>query len=125
VILIVEQADLTHNGTTFAHMDKAGAVNVMLYSQPGSDDQHYGAHWDIWHPRSVSSLSKALDPSASEEHCVTAQPIISEMYYISPEISKKAFSNCGSAGWSMVQLPGEAVVIPPGCPHQVSLDCNT
>lgn len=106
-------------------MDKAGAVNVMLYSQPGSIDERLGAQWDIWHPSSIYALCKSLDSSASDEACKTAQPIVSEMHYISPEECKNAFSVSGLVGWRTVQLPGEAVVIPPGCPHQVSLDIHT
>jgi hypothetical protein len=103
-------------------MDKAGAVNVMLHSQPGSGDQRSGARWEIWGPRNIHSLSKALESSASDESCKMAQPIISETHYISPEVSRNAFRNSGLAGWFVNQLPGEAVIIPPGCPHQVSLD---
>jgi hypothetical protein len=105
-------------------MDKAGAVNVMLYSQPGNDNQVLGARWDIWHPHSIYSLCKALDPAASDDNCRMAQPIISEMHYISPETNRSAFLNSGIAAWHTIQLPGEAIIIPPGCPHQVSLDYN-
>lgn len=111
-------------GTTFVHMDKAGAVNAMLYSQPATDGQLLGARWDIWHPDSIYSLSKALSPEASQENCRMAQPIISEMSYITPAVNRSAFLNSGIPGWSTTQLPGDAVIIPPGCPHQVSLGYN-
>lgn len=104
-------------------MDKAGAVNVMLYSQPGVDEC-LGAQWDIWHPSNIHSLCKVLDASASDEDCKMAQPIVSEMHYVSPEECKNAFLVSGQVGWCTIQLPGEAVVIPPGCPHQVSLDIH-
>jgi hypothetical protein len=99
-------------------MDKSGAVNVMFYCQ--SQGQLSGARWDIWSSACIPSLSKALDPSFNEDGKM-AHPIISEMHYISPETSKLAFLNSGIAGWCTTQQPGEAVIIPPGCPHQVCL----
>jgi hypothetical protein len=103
-------------------MDKAGAVNIMLYSKQRPDSQSLGALWDIWSSASIFSLCKALEPTSSDESCRQGQAIISEMHYISPEVSKAAFLNSGVCGWRTIQLPGEAVVIPPGCPHQVSFD---
>jgi hypothetical protein len=101
-------------------MDKAGAVNMMFYSKPDHNGKMLGAHWDIWSSSSIFSLSKVLDPSASDGHCHLGQVIVSEMYYIPPDAAKIAFLSRGVRGWHMIQLPGEAVVIPPGCPHQVS-----
>lgn len=107
-------------GTTFVHMDKAGAVNIMFHSAPVGHGQVLGAHWDIWPSASIFSLSRALEPFTSEESCRLAQPIISETHYIYREVNKTAFLNSGISGWYTTQLPGEAVIIPPGCPHQVS-----
>jgi hypothetical protein len=118
--LIVEQADLDGGGTTLVHMDKSGAINIMLYSKPDSHGDVSGAHWDIWPASSIPSLSKALDTSASDESCKMGQAIVSEMHYISPDVSRTAFLSSGIQGWHAIQLPGEAIIIPPGCPHQVS-----
>ncbi|KAF8239856.1 hypothetical protein L208DRAFT_1235759 [Tricholoma matsutake] len=54
-----------------------------------------------------------------------AHPIIAEVHYISPEVNKHAFLNSGIAGWYTTQLLGGAVIIPPGCPHQVSNISNS
>jgi hypothetical protein len=118
---MVEQADLDGRGTTHVHMDKAGAVNVMLYGKPDQNGKVLGAHWDIWPSSSIFSLSKALDSSASDQSCCLGQAIISETHYISPKESRDAFMSSGIRGWHTIQLPGEAVIIPPGCPHQVSI----
>ncbi|KAF8220445.1 hypothetical protein L208DRAFT_1209627, partial [Tricholoma matsutake] len=120
--LYISQADLSHNGTTFVHMDKSCAINVMLYSQPKG--QLSGAHWNIWPSACIPSLSKALDPLSYEDSKM-AHPIITEVHYISPEVNKRAFLNSRIAGWYTTQLPGEAVIIPPGCPHQVSNISNS
>jgi hypothetical protein len=70
---------------------------------------------------SILPLSKALDPSASDQSCCLGQAIISETHQISPKESRDAFMSSGMCGWHTTQLPGEAVIIPPGCPHQVSI----
>ena len=102
LLLIVEQADKVQQGTTFAHIDKVGTVNIMLYSQPESDNLQLGAHWDIWHPDSIPALSRALDPLALNDDCRMAHPIISEMHYITPDISRSAFLTTGQAGWYII-----------------------
>ena len=119
--LDIEQADIKANGTTHVHMDKAGAVNIMFYSKPAQDGKVLGARWDIWPSSAIFSLSKVLDPAASDEHCRLGQAVVSETHYLSPDASRAAYLASGIRGWHAVQLPGEAVIIPPGCPHQVSL----
>lgn len=104
-------------------MDKSAAVNVMLYSDESAENVPHGARWDIWPMSSISSLSKTLEPSAPDEACISGQPIISGLYYACPEIIAKAFSSSRIRHWIINQLPGEAVFIPPGCPHQVSQYC--
>ena len=100
-------------------MDKAGAINLMFFSKPTSG-QVLGARWDVWPSSSILYLSKELDIMASDESCRLGQPIVSETHYISPSVSRNAFMKSGIRGWHTIQLPGEAVIIPPGCPHQVS-----
>jgi JmjC domain, hydroxylase len=119
--LIKEQADLEANGTTHVHMDKAGAINIMFYSKPDQDGRIPGACWDIWPSSSISSLSKVLDPSVPIEYCRLGQAIVSETHYISSDAARNSFLDSGVRGWRTIQQPGEAVIIPPGCPHQVSL----
>ena len=105
-------------------MDKAGAVNLMFYSKPGYNGKVLGAHWDIWPSSAIYSLSKVLDPSASDEYCSMGQAIVSEIHYLSPDASRAAYLASGIRGWHTIQLPGEAIIIPPGCLHQVSLFCS-
>lgn len=104
-------------------MDKSAAVNVMLYSDESAKDGTCGARWDIWPMSSIPSLSKMLEPSASDEACISGQPVISGLYYASPELIAKAFRSSRIRHWIINQLPGEAVFIPPGRPHQVSQYC--
>ena len=93
----------------------------MFYSKPDRDGKISGASWDIWPSSSIPSLSKALDPSASDEQCRLGQAIVSETQYISVDAARSSFLDSGVRGWRTIQRPGEAVIIPPGCPHQVSV----
>lgn len=104
-------------------MDKSGAVNILLYGEVKSESSN-GARWDIWPVSSIPTLSQALDPTASPEDCSTGQPIISEQWHASDKIILETFQATGRPHWCFIQLPGEAVIIPPGCPHQVNFTLN-
>jgi JmjC domain, hydroxylase len=106
-----------HGSTTTLHMDKSGALNVLLHA----DDAHmeknlHGAEWFIWPSESIPSLSKVLCPTAAE-----AEPIVSEMYSVNPEQRRRLFHEFGYAPWHILQKPGDAVFIPPRHPHEVSV----
>jgi hypothetical protein len=90
----------------------------MLYSS-GIGNNSPGARWDIWPSKSIPALSRALDPKACQVSCELAQPIIAETHYAGPDVMEKVVQATGTPHWTINQLPGEAVVIPPGCPHQV------
>ncbi|RDB30045.1 Lysine-specific demethylase 3B [Hypsizygus marmoreus] len=116
--LYISQPDPSRIGTTFLHMDKSGAVNIMLHSE---DMGHgHGARWDIWPKSDIAGLSKALNPHASSDQCATGQPIVQEEFYAGSQVLEKKYGESGRCHWSFDQFPGEAVIIPPGCPHQVS-----
>ena len=100
-------------------MDKSGAVNLMLYSKPATANCKTGAQWDIWPYSSIPALSHAIDGSATELQCQLAMPIIAEMTYVNDRLMAPLLAHGSPPRWIIDQLPGEAVVIPPGCPHQV------
>lgn len=114
------KGDVPRTGTTFCHMDKSGAVNVMLLSNVASNASgEIGARWQIWPSEAISGLAKAMDPSATQTSCQLAQPIISELSFVTPDAAARAFEISGIPCWIIDQLPGDMVVIPPSCPHQV------
>lgn len=39
--------------------------------------------------------------------------------YLDPELRRRLRDECGVSGWSLLQLPGDAVLVPAGAPHQV------
>jgi hypothetical protein len=92
----------------------------MLYSSPNDDPSKVGAHWDIWPASSIPALSKAIVPEATDEECRLASPIVAEMAYVEPSKLPE-----GESPWVIEQQPGEAVIIPPGCPHQVTTSFNS
>ncbi|RDB22372.1 hypothetical protein Hypma_010529 [Hypsizygus marmoreus] len=102
----------------FVHMDKCSAINIMLHSK---DMRHrMGAHWDIWSKADIAHLSMALAPNTPSDQCSISQPIIQKKFYAGRALLEDEYSKTGQHHWSFEQLPGEAVIIPLGCPHQVS-----
>lgn len=59
-------------------------------------------------------------PQASEEPgqdgAVTAEP---PGRYLDPGLRRRLREECGVSGWSLLQFPGDAVLVPAGAPHQV------
>ncbi|XP_030819934.1 lysine-specific demethylase hairless [Camarhynchus parvulus] len=39
--------------------------------------------------------------------------------YLDPPLRRRLRDECGVSGWSLLQLPGDAVLLPAGAPHQV------
>lgn len=104
-------------------MDKSGAVNLMLYANSVRGTKDIGATWDVWSSQSISALSNAVEPTATPASCRMGQPIISELSYITPEASARAFASTGIPRWTFVQYPGDMAIVPPSLPHQVCLHC--
>lgn len=100
-------------------MDKSGAINLMVFSESATAGHKTGARWDIWPHSSISALSRAIDDSATKEHWRLALPIIAETTYVNDELVASSIRHGSPPRWIIDQVPGEAVVIPPGCPHQV------
>jgi len=117
--LYISQADTAQSGTTFLHLDKSGAVNIMLYASLDNDPSKFGARWHIWPASSISALSRVIDPEATDEACRLAHPIIAETHYVDPTTLPD-----GESPWEIYQQPGEVVIIPPACPHQVTSGFN-
>lgn len=93
----------------------------MFYSQRYNGRS--GALWDIWAEQSMASISQVLRakfPEQTKELLGQAGPILSELFYVNNEIQREAFLLDGYPTWRHEQQPGDAVFIPPRCPHQVS-----
>ncbi|PPQ82156.1 hypothetical protein CVT26_008794 [Gymnopilus dilepis] len=115
--IYIAESDIKSQGTTHLHMDHSAAVNIMLHTstRPGTLGEG-GARWEIWPPSSTAALSKHISPSSTAEECEIGMPILCEKHYV----PAKSSPNLAEEPWSFVQHPGDAVFIPPGCPHQVT-----
>ena len=110
------QADPTR-ATTKLHMDKSGAVNIMLHSERKLGGDH-GAEWYIWPHESIAAISDVVRPGGINLGA-PADAILSETYFLDADARQDAFMRSGYPPWQVLQKPGDAVFIPPRSPHQV------
>ena len=100
--------------STNLHQDMADAVNIMVYAYPL--DSY--ALWHIFSAKDCSSISDYLQeehPGHSGGH-----PIHSQQYYLQ-DSDLETLAGWGVLPYTIQQHKGEAIMIPAGCPHQVSL----
>ena len=98
-------------------MDKSGAVNMMLHSESEAGGD-LGAEWCIWPHESIAGISDVVQPGGINLGA-PADAILSETYFLGADARQDAFMWSGYLPWQVLQKPGDAVFIPPGCPHQV------
>lgn len=99
-------------------MDMADAVNVMLYAAPRQDGSPGCAVWDIYRARDAKKIRQFLHAKFGFSK---TDPIHSQHYYLDSDLRRELFEQQGVKSWRIYQKPGEAVFIPAGCAHQVSL----
>ncbi|KAL1749824.1 hypothetical protein FB107DRAFT_224897, partial [Schizophyllum commune] len=105
-------------GSTRLHMDMADALNVMTYAAAETHDSPpAGAAWDIFRPEDSATIRDFMRHSL---HCTSSDPIHSQHYYLDDKLRSELFAESGVRPFHFRQLPGEAVIIPAGCAHQVS-----
>jgi hypothetical protein len=109
--MYVASADVHCLGSTKAHIDLTSAINIMVHA----DKKSSGAMWTIF-PRkdleSVMAFVQDKHPDFSDYH-----PIIHEHFFSESDLAQLA--DQGIHAYHFQQLPGEAVLIPAGCVHQV------
>lgn len=106
-------------GSTRLHMDMADAVNIMTYASPTPDGKPGCAAWDLFRASDADRLRFFLRRKfkGSYQH----DPIHSQQFYLDSALRKELFDTYGIKSHRIYQRPGEAVFIPAGCAHQVSL----
>ncbi|KAL1711512.1 hypothetical protein EV715DRAFT_215224, partial [Schizophyllum commune] len=105
-------------GSTRLHMDMADALNVMTYAASETrDSPPAGAAWDIFRPEDSATVRQYMRQSL---HPTSSDPIHSQHYYLDDKLRSELFAETGVRSFHFHQLPGEAVIIPAGCAHQVS-----
>ena len=107
--------DRERQGSTKLHMDMSGAVNIMV-----SDLSGKGSLWTIFAAKDTEIIrgylrkKYNLDPSSP---C----PIHSQRYYLHQADLRKLLSDEAVIPYIFTQRKGQAVFIPVGCVHQVSV----
>ena len=112
-----------HNrhGSTRLHLDVTGAVNIMLYGAHLPDGQPGGALWHIFPSQSTSILRNFLRNEANAGVQGSGDPIHNQTNYLTPASLQLLAEKYGVYPFTIRQRPGDAVFIPAGCPHQVSM----
>lgn len=136
----------TGKGTTNLHLDIADAINVMVHAEKW-ESQEGPAVWDIFPASDAPKLRKFLleyasgleasqlpryalekqdgDKKSKPKIKATFDPIHAQCFYLNSEIRQKLRDEYGIKSWRIYQKPGEAVLVPAGCAHQVAnlADC--
>lgn len=108
-------------GVTSLHMDMASAVNIMTWSSmaDAASGSPGMAVWDIYCAKDSQKIRSYLREKHDLEE--THDPIHSQEFYIDNKGRGELFHEHGVQSWRIYQRPGDAVFIPAGCAHQVSL----
>lgn len=53
-----------------------------------------------------------------------SDPIHDQLVYLDSDLRQRLYREYGVKGWAIAQCVGDAVFIPAGAPHQVSLGCH-
>ncbi|XP_063276110.1 lysine-specific demethylase hairless isoform X2 [Prinia subflava] len=78
-----------------------------------------GALWHIFRAEDAGRIRDFLRKASQEpgqEGAASAEP---PGRYLDPALRRRLRDECGVSGWSLLQLPGDAVLVPAGAPHQV------
>ncbi|XP_059726327.1 lysine-specific demethylase hairless [Haemorhous mexicanus] len=78
-----------------------------------------GALWHIFRAEDAPRIRDFLRKAAQEpgqDGAAAAEP---PGRYLDPALRRRLRDECGVSGWSLLQLPGDAVLVPAGAPHQV------
>ena len=106
-------------GSTRLHLDMADAINIMTYAAPMLDGSQGCAAWDIFREDDTGKLRKFLRKKFKGQY--QHDPIHSQQFYLDTALRKELYKDYKVVSHRIYQLPGEAVFIPAGCAHQVSV----
>ena len=112
--------DTSSRGSTRLHMDMSDALNIMTYASARPDGSKGSAVWDLFRREDTSKVHAFLRQA-------TGQPILdsdgsaihSQEFYLTDSMRAELFETCGVRSYRVHQRPGDAVIIPAGCGHQV------
>ena len=108
--------DEFHKGSTRIHVDLTDALNVMLWAANLSDGSSGYAEWTIFERAAAPLINKFLEENYFDG---PSDPIHSQQIYLTPAMLSHLEKEYHVKPFIIKQYPGDAVVIPAGCPHQV------
>ncbi|KAJ9120864.1 hypothetical protein QFC22_002799 [Naganishia vaughanmartiniae] len=105
---------------TRMHMDIADAINVMTFASERADGKEGCAVWHIYRKQDLEILRAFLREKFSAVHQFV-DPVHSQLFYLDATLRQELFVKTGVFAHRIYQYPGQAVMIPAYCAHQV---CN-
>jgi lysine-specific demethylase 3 len=117
------EQDKSH-GSTRLHLDVTGAVNIMLYAANLPDNSPGSAVWHIFPSSATALLRDFLQEEPSIGYKGPGDPIHDQVIYLSPPLLARLATTYRIHPYTIFQTPGDAVFIPAGCAHQVSVRCH-
>lgn len=114
--------DFKKEGSTKLHKDVTSAINIMLYAHGKSPTLDKGAEWLVFAREDGPRLCEFLRSEPNSRLDGDSNPCISHQVFIDAN-KLVQLEKIGIRPFRITQLPGQAVVIPAGCAHQVSIVC--
>jgi JmjC domain, hydroxylase len=109
------------HGTTRLHLDVTAAINIMLYASNLPDDKPGFAVWHIFPSSTTAVLRKFLQNESAVGFQGPGDPIHNQTIYLTPMLLQLLSDMYDVYPYVIHQHPGDAIVIPANCAHQVSL----
>ncbi|KAE8229139.1 hypothetical protein CF326_g5899 [Tilletia indica] len=111
------------NATTLAHVDECMAVNYCLWAnedeeEEDDNDDGTAAIWLIFRHADFEAVVDFYEKTYGVDHS-DKHPIFSQSRYLSNDFLRQLQLQRGIEPWMVPQRPGETVIVPPGCIHQV------
>lgn len=105
-----------NTGTTKAHLDVTDAINILAWSRGDGP----AALWHIFPAAHTATVRHFL----RQEYALPGEidPVHSQKYYLSDAKLARLKDMHGISPWTLHQRVGDAILIPAGCIHQVSLN---
>lgn len=113
--------DLNDEGSTKCHIDRSGATNIMLYGDTTNIDT-CAAEWFLFPESCIPFIYQVLRKGGLVTEChpgSEAQYLLQQNFFMDADMRHEVMQLSGKSYWRIEQCPGDAVFIPPRCPHQV------
>lgn len=106
-------------GTTRLHMDMSDAVNIMTYAASTITGEPGYAAWDLFRSQDSDKLRQFLRKRF--KGAFQNDPIHAQQFYLDEQLRRELWETAGVKSFRIYQRPGQAVFIPAGCAHQVTV----